>query len=686
MKTPKKIMSSVAETSVVKSMLGTIAPELAELVPDKLIFSGMETVARQASAALPAVRNVIVSALRSHDLKISAAMDPRLQVACARRSMGLPGRKVASATAQEIAVIAKVTDVAAWEALSEVRVGSTLGAARDGTTLVTARIPVTRIEAVRAQPCVKSLKASQPLRRSLAATTVEMGCRAADYPSQTAPGGGAGVIVGIVDFGCDFAHQNFRQANGSSRLLAIWNQHGDPTPASPLNYGRLHSRQEINAALGRPDPYAHLGYGPEPLPSGRGTHGTHVMDIAAGNGRGTGVPGNAPQADLIFVEAAADDIAWSGPEVTRQSFGDSVQMLEAVKFIFDQAGPRPCVVNLSLGTNGGPHDGTTLVEQGLDTLIRAQPNRAVVIAASNSYDDGIHAAGTVPKQGTRDLVWQTPVGRLDREMEIWFSGPARLAAEIIAPGGTSLGFAEPGTNLTLSDDNQLAIFISSRLGEPNNGDNTISIYVAGGVPGGDWVVRLHSRNDQPAPFHAWIERQDQEQSHFAPPHDNNHTIGSISCGRESIAVGSFDAHKTGLPISYFSSAGPTRDGRQKPELSAPGHAVIAARSRSGTGTTNMSGTSMAAPAVTGLVALLLAEAQRRNLQLTSVQLRAALIQSARLNPPAQAGGAWHPRYGHGRAHIGALAALGGSSPPPPPPPPAKKPAPKKKQAKKKKKP
>ena len=627
--------------------------------------------------ALADIREPAAGTLRRRELKISAAMDPRLQFACARRQLGLPERSLASATAEELAVFAKVSDLAAWEALSEVRGGATLGPADDGTTLVTARIAVSRIEAVRAQPCVRSLKSSQPLQHALADTTLEMGTRPADYPAHTAPDGGRGVVVGIVDFGCDFAHLNFRHPDGSTRLLALWNQSGSANASSPFGYGRLYSAADLNAALTQPDPYAALGYGPAVLPPNQGTHGTHVMDIAAGNGGGTNIPGNAPHADLVFVDAAASDIPWAGPDSTRSSFGDSVQMLEAVKFIFDTAGNRPCVVNLSLGTNGGPHDGTTLVEQGLDALVRAQPNRAVVIAASNSYDAGIHAAGTVPAGGTHDLVWNSPAGQVDRELEIWLPGAAQVAAEILAPDGTSLGLAEPGTNLSLTDARRLVVFASNRLTEPNNRDNTVSIYVAGGVPGGDWIVRLHSRNGVAAPFHAWIERQDREQSHFQPPLDNSHTIGSISCGHESIAVGSFDAHKSGRPLSFFSSAGPTRDGRNKPEISAPGHAVVAARSRSGGGTTRMSGTSMAAPAVTGLVALLLAEARRRNLNLSSAQIREALIQSARLNPPAHAPGAWDPRYGHGRVHISALATLAGppapNTVPPRPPTPRRKP-------------
>lgn len=613
-------------------------------------------------AALPMVKKLVISALRRTNFHISAAMDPRLQVACARRCMGKPSRAMANTTAEEVAVVARVSDVHTWESLSEVRVGSILGEAAEGGILVTGRIPVSRIEAVREQPFVRSLKASQPLRRTLAETVVEMGTRTQDYPAQTAPDGGAGVVVGIVDYGCDFAHQNFRNADGSTRLLGIWDQYGTPKAGSPFGYGRFYTAKEINAALKKADPYKALGYGP-PKEEKDGTHGTHVMDIAAGNGRGSKVAGNAPKADLLFVEIAANDIENTVEETTRQSFGDSVQMLEAVKFIFDQAGDRPCVVNVSLGTNGGPHDGTTLVDQGLDAQVKAKPNRAVVIAASNSYADGIHAAGKVPVGGLLDLVWQTELGKYGRELEIWLPGASQVAVELLGPDGTSLGVVEPGTNLPLADGDQLAVFISNRVDEPNNGDNTISIYVAGGVPAGDWTVRLHNRKGPAASFHAWIEREDRDQSHFTGTLDNSHTIGSISCAQEVIAVGSYDAHKTTKPLSYFSSAGPTRDGRKKPEISAPGHVVVAARSRSGTGTTTMSGTSMAAPAVTGLVALLLSEAKRRGLKLASKDIRSALIQGAQLNPPKHAAGGWDARYGFGRANIASLEQLGGNPPP-----------------------
>ena len=379
------------------------------------------------------------------------------------------------------------------------------------------------------------------------------------------------------------------------------------------------------------------------------------MDIAAGNGGGSGVAGFAPQADLVFVDVSHSDIPFTGSGVVGSHFGDSTQLLEAVTYILDQAGTRPCVINISLGTNGGPHDGSTLVEEGIDRLLEAAPNRAVTIAASNSFDDGIHAQGTVAQGGHTDLVWQIPFGDdSHNELELWYAGNERITMELITPTGRSLGTVAPGNNGTITDSGQIVVFAANRIGDPNNGDNMIGLFFEQMVMSGNWTVRLHGDNVTTGAFHAWIERDNVLASSFAPPHDNSHTIGSISCGRQSIVVGSYDAHKSNRPISFFSSAGPTRDGRQKPEISAPGHGVFAAHSRTGTGVIRKNGTSMAAPGVAGIIALVLGEARARSLDLTIADIRDIVAASARRSPPS--GSAWHARYGLGRIDAAAVVA------------------------------
>ena len=589
--------------------------------------------------------------LTGNDASTIRSMDPRLQRALAMRQHGAGRRASTSTSAAEIAVVAKVSDLAAWQAQSDILAGPAIGdTAADGTTVVTGRVPLARIEDVRSRPFVISMKAPQRLTQQLAATTAEILSRPVDMPAGTLVKDGKGVIVGVVDFGCDFAHQNLRKSSGKTRLLKLWDQGANGPGEGVYGYGRMHTPTNINSALSNADPYAALTYGPE---RSEPAHGTHVTDIAAGNGRGTGVPGVAPGAGLLFVELASSDIPWAGVDVVGKSFGDSVQLLEALAWIFETAGTTPCVINVSLGTNGGPHDGSTLVEQGIDRLITQAPNRAVVIAASNSFDDGIHAAGTVPASGTHKISWTVAPGdQTDNELELWYPGARRLSLELVAPDGTSVGKIAPGSSGTVSRQGEVVLFAANRLGDPNNGDNMIGVFLSPAAPKGAWTVRLTSIGKKTVDYHAWIERDDVGQSTFGGARDNTHTIGSISCGHHSIVVGSYDAHIADKPLSWFSSAGPTRDGRNKPDISAPGHNVVAAASRTGNGTTRMSGTSMASPAVCGAVALMLAEAKARKRPLTADKIQAAVLAEARRQPPA--GATWDARYGNGRISAAGL--------------------------------
>jgi subtilisin family serine protease len=600
-------------------------------------------------------------------------LDPQLQHFIELRSSGINTRATSSAEPGEIAVLARVTDLGAWQRLSEVHQVAVLGSAGDpASMLVSARIPLKRIEAVREQPFVVSLKGPQPVRRVDAAIP-DIKATPLSLPKMLSRPG-AGAIVGVVDFGCDFTHAAFRKADGSTRLIGIWDQSASSGPDSPYGYGRFYDRQAIDKALKSKDPFAALGYRPDRSEGWEaGTHGTHVLAIAAGATMQGSLHGVAPEADLVFVDLSASDIPWMGEEVASSTFGDSVHLAEAVRFIFDRAGKTPCVVNLSLGTNGGPHDGTTLAEQAFDALVGSEPNRAIVLAASNSYADGIHAQGSVANGATVRLPWTVPTGPGQSEVEIWYLSRDELAVELITPQGDALGAVALGSNGRVTGaDGKVQLLVSHRKGDPNNGDNVISIYLAPGTPTGGWQVSLQGvQIAQGGSFHAWIERNDSHQGSFGdgPFKSPGLTLGSISSGHFTIVVGSYDARKDTKPISYFSSAGPTRDGRPKPEVSAPGQAVWSARSGSGNGLVRMSGTSMAAPMVTGVVALMLAEARRRGVALPVADLRAILESSSR-----PTGTGWNDRFGAGRIDAAAavraviaLAPKGGIPPPPTPP-------------------
>src|SRR5207249_4946164 len=130
-------------------------------------------------------------------------------------------------------------------------------------------------------------------------------------------------------------------------------------------YGRILSRETIDAALRSADPYAALGYHPAGGPSGGGgKHGTHVLDIAAGTHDGV-----APEADLAFVHLASSTTA------DLNDLGDSVRILEALDLVRALAGDRPWVANLSLGRTGGDHS-HNIVTRALDSLLEESPGRA----------------------------------------------------------------------------------------------------------------------------------------------------------------------------------------------------------------------------------------------------------------------------------------------------------------------
>ena len=569
-------------------------------------------------------------------------MDPKLQQAIVLNRSGIRKSPTSSTSENELAVIASVTDEKAWNDLTEVRNPTSITKAMgDEPAIVTGRIPIKRIEFIRNLPFVKSLKAARKLSKAVHITVPDIGAnKYAPLPKQT---GGKGVLVGIIDFGCDYAHQNFMDKNGKTRLLKFWDQTA-ATNGNDVPYGRLHWPTDINKAIKTSKPYEALNYSLE-----RGAHGTHVMDIAAGNGKGSGAPGIAPAADLLFVQLSTSNIPWDGPDVLGKNFGDSVNLIEAIRYIFDQAGHKPCVINLSLGTNGGPHDGSSLVEKAIDGMLQEKPNRAVVIAASNSHDDGIHAAGDVPAYGICDVSWAIEVNDFtENEMEIWYNGSDPLSVEVIDPTGQSLGTVEPDETGQVKDTNgKVQLVITNRLNDPNNHDNVINIWLRERNTG-NWTVRLINNTSRAIHFHGWIERDDSGQSVFGGAHDNSHTLGSISCGHKSITVASYDATKSGFPISWFSSEGPTRDGRNKPEIAAPGSNVLAANSTTKKERTLMSGTSMAAPAVTGSIALVFAAAAAAKKSLTIDQLREIIIKKGRLAPPAHV---WDPRFGYGRISV-----------------------------------
>ena len=295
---------------------------------------------------------------------------------------------------------------------------------------------------------------------------------------------GKGCVVGVVDWGIDFAHGDFRDANGRSRLMALWDQRNEDhhPPNNRYGYGHVYAAEDINRALMTADPYAALGYRPWDVdPEGQGTHGTHVAGIAAGNGRAGSPSGIAPEAEIIFVHLASE-----GP-AAMASLGNSVTLLEAIDFIATTAGERPWVVNLSMGQQGGSHDGTSLVEQALDNVVSEAPGRAIVQSCGNYFDRRIHASGELRPGEQKRLRFQVDATELiPNKVEIWYSKRDTVEVAVHAPDGTSSSIVSQGERDVLTRGGQPIGKLYHRANDPNNGNHQvalveISYYIALGV-------------------------------------------------------------------------------------------------------------------------------------------------------------------------------------------------------------
>src|SRR6266566_1673922 len=283
---------------------------------------------------------------------------------------------------------------------------------------------------------------------------------------------GRGVVVGVIDWGCDFAHPNLRNPDGSTRLLALWDQSNKTQPVKPppYGYGAVYTAADLNRALQDARPYATLGYHPgDSDPLGDGAHGTHVCDIAAGNGSVPGSPiGLAPLADLVFVHLAASR------DGGRVSLGDTSRILEALHFISVIAGHRPFVVNLSVGRCGGPHTGLSMVEQGIDQLLLLGPGRCVVHSTGNYFATQGHAAGQLRPGEARSLGWETDRADVTpNELEVWYPSRDLLTVELRAPGSDAVIRVARGDDAPVLISGRDVGHVYHRANDPSNGDHHI---------------------------------------------------------------------------------------------------------------------------------------------------------------------------------------------------------------------
>ena len=472
---------------------------------------------------------------------------------------------------------------------------------------------------------------------------------------------GEDVLIGLIDVGgFDFAHPDFLDSDGNTRFVRIWDQGGSnrlppgKRGTSAFDYGSELRAEELNRAISESKKSASLpAHLLEPQSQMQpGAHATHVASIAAGN---SGVCRRAQIAGVLIT--IPDDDA-----ERRLSFYDSSRIAHAVDYLLELAhelGDKPISINISLGTNGHAHDDSSAIARWIDAAL-ARPGRSVCVAAGNAGqerpefegDTGyimgrIHTSGDIAARAlVRDIEWNVVGNGIadisENELEIWYGPQDRFAIQVKPPNEPWTEAIEPGQfieNRQLRDRTFLSVY--NELFHPANGANYISVYLSPmlrqegviGVQAGQWLVRLLGREIRDGHYHAWIERDDPRpagrigaRAAWAFPsffsersYVDNSTVSTLACGQRIVSVANLDQAERRINIS--SSQGPTRDGRQKPDLTAPGTDVVAASAFTPESRwVGMTGTSMASPHVAGVIGLMLAV----NPDLTAAQIEGIL--------------------------------------------------------------
>jgi subtilisin family serine protease len=556
--------------------------------------------------------------------------------------------------------------------------------------VVTTRVPASRLSGLANLPSVVFVEAStiqHPLVNDVSVPETK-----AVQARQAYNLTGKGVIVGVIDTGIDWRHDDFRTADGKTRIKYLWDMSDSsgPEPSDlPGTGGRVYTEAQINAALSGSGTVAEAD---------RHGHGTHVTGTAAGNGRATGggfpagtFTGVAPEASIVFVKGLRSD-----------SGGFAVDdQVAALRFIDNRARElnMPYVVNMSIGGHYGAHDGTATNERAIDNLVGAgAPGKAICVSAGNEGADNIHASGTLGSGASDSVGVYVPSSKTFFLFDLWYSGsnsievtvttPTGLSTNAVAPGGSFQGSAPDGTVVEIGSENTNAL----------NGARNISVIVSHqnsntAILSGQWKIALRNTAGGAVRFDAWLSGRAEFVDHVDP----GRRVGMPATARDAISVASYvskvrwtDYDGTGRDYrgwgpafdaglwekSPFSSPGPTRDGRRKPDIAAPGQAIASANSADaefdrsmvlpdGGKHQVMQGTSMASPHVTGVVALLL----QANKSLDAAQIKDLITRTARADDYTSR--VPNDDFGYGKidAYEAAKAIIGNSGAKPPTPAP-----------------
>ncbi len=408
---------------------------------------------------------------------------------------------------------------------------------------------------------------------------------------------GSGVITAVIDSGVDYSHPDFRNRDGTTRILYLWDQTIAGNPPEGYRNGSLYTSVEINEALEQESRNEQLAIVPSVDTSG---HGTHVLGIGAGNGRASNgrYRGVAYESDIIVVKLGSS---------VGQSFPKTTNLMEAINFVIEKAIERvqPIAINISFGNNYGSHANVSLLEQYIDSMANRWKTN-ICIGTGNEGSQGHHKSGVVEERETSVIELAVANYETALNLQIWKNYYDEMRIELISPGGRSSEVlsGKPGTNRVVLEGTEVLFFYGEPL--PYNGLQEIYVefiprqtYIDSGI----WRVRLVPGRIIQGNYDMWLPTGEvlNPMTRFLESTEET-TLTIPSTASRAISVGAYDGRTDSF--AFFSGRGFTRENQWiKPELVAPGVDITSCAP--GGGYARRSGTSMATPFVTGTVALLM---------------------------------------------------------------------------------
>ena len=398
---------------------------------------------------------------------------------------------------------------------------------------------------------------------------------------------GKGVLVAVIDSGIDYYHPDFRNPDGTTRIGLLADQDRD----------RIYTREEINAALETGSRTSALALVPSTDPSG---HGTAVAAIAAGNGReGNGVyRGVAYESELMVVKL--------GTPLT-DSFPRTTQLMKALDLVVRRAQDmnRPLAVNISFGNTYGSHDGTSLLETFINDM--SGIGRNVIVAGTGNEGTGAgHRAGSLVMGQEENAQLSIAPYETGMGVQLWKSYVDQFSIRLVTPSGEIIGPIDSrlGPQELRYGGTQILIY----YGKPSPFSRAQEVYfdflpVRDYLDSGIWTFRLTPERIVTGRYDMWLPSRGilNPSTRFLRPVPET-TLTIPSTASNVISVGAYD--DSYRAYADFSGRGFTRQtGQVKPDLAAPGVDIVAARR--GGGYEAVTGTSFAAPFVTGSAALLM---------------------------------------------------------------------------------